>query len=262
MAAVRNPDHPTAQALQRLPKGRSSSLIVVKIDSLSQDDPFTAVKEIQLKHSVTKLDLVIANAAIGTVYPTVLQAKPQDLLDHVNVNAIGPLLLFQATQPLLAKSSDAKFITMGSSAGSIAGMELRPVPNAVYGPSKALLNYLTRKIHFEHENITAFPIDPGWVQTEMGNGAAKLFGVPSGEAETPTDESVKGVVQVVGHRTHAVSCGHCTDRSCLDRLGNKAESVRQVPNVQRTALGMVNRGLLTKQDMSTLLQSITSNRVV
>jgi norsolorinic acid ketoreductase len=38
---------------------------------------------------------------------------------------------------------------------------LRPFPNAAYGTSKAALNYLTRKMHYEHENLIVFPIDPG-----------------------------------------------------------------------------------------------------
>ena len=50
---------------------------------------------------------------------------------------------------------------MGSAVGSIGGMEKRPAPMFAYGASKAMLNYLIRKIHFENESITAFAIDPG-----------------------------------------------------------------------------------------------------
>ncbi|KAL9085158.1 MAG: hypothetical protein Q9159_004840 [Coniocarpon cinnabarinum] len=207
IAAVRNPNHPTSQALLKLPTGNASVLILVKIDSADHEGPFTTVKELQHQHGITKLDLVIANAAISTLYPTALRANPQDILDHVEINAIGPLLLFQATQPLLAKSSNAKFVAIGSSAGSIGGMELVPWPNAVYGPTKAMLHYLLRKIHFEHDDITAFPVDPGWVQTEMGDGAAKLLDVPGGKAETPTDDSVQGVVKIIDSATKASLSG-------------------------------------------------------
>jgi norsolorinic acid ketoreductase len=63
----------------------------------------------------------------------------------------------------LEKGVNAKFVTMSSSVANISGMETRPVPNAAYGPSKAALNYLTRNIHFEDPNLTAFSIDPEYV---------------------------------------------------------------------------------------------------
>jgi NAD(P)-dependent dehydrogenase (short-subunit alcohol dehydrogenase family) len=37
-----------------------------------------------------------------------------------------------------------------------------------YGASKAALNSLTRKLHFENEWLVAFPLDPGPVNTEGG----------------------------------------------------------------------------------------------
>jgi len=85
------------------------------------------------------------------------------LLEHYNINVNGPLALFQATLPLLNSAKQPKIVTIGSSAGSVGGMEKRPMPNTTYGTSKAALHYLTRKMHFEHENLIAFPIDPGYV---------------------------------------------------------------------------------------------------
>lgn len=40
-------------------------------------------------------------------------------------------------------------------------MEQRPAPFGAYGASKAMAHYLVRKIHSEHENLTAFAADPG-----------------------------------------------------------------------------------------------------
>lgn len=45
--------------------------------------------------------------------------------------------------------------------GSIGGMEERPFPAYAYGASKALAHYTARKIHFTHENIISFALDPG-----------------------------------------------------------------------------------------------------
>lgn len=43
-----------------------------------------------------------------------------------------------------------------------------PVSNAAYGPTKLVLHYLTKAMHIEEPELTAFPIDPGWAQTRIG----------------------------------------------------------------------------------------------
>jgi len=50
-----------------------------------------------------------------------------------------------------------------------------PLQNAAYGPTKLVLHYITKAMHIEEPELTAFPIDPGWVQTEMGMCATRLF---------------------------------------------------------------------------------------
>lgn len=162
IAGVRDPTHITSKALTKLPKGASSSIIVLKIENASESDALAAIEELQARN-ITALDVVIANAAIGKVYPTVATANPTDLQEHFLVNVIGTIVLFQATLPLLNNAKNPKFVAMGSSAGSIGGIDVRNFPNAVYGTSKAALNYVTRKMHFEHPNLTAFSIDPGSV---------------------------------------------------------------------------------------------------
>ena len=82
--------------------------------------------------------------------------------DHIAVNSIAPLALFQAVFPLLKEASDPKFIIMSSALGSISGMEKRAeYPMYSYGASKAMANYTVRKIHFTHKNIISFALDPG-----------------------------------------------------------------------------------------------------
>ena len=137
-------------------------MIIVKISSTSETDAAEAVKELETAHNIKALDIVIANAGIAKVYPRVEDAQTRDLLEHYHVNVIGNIILFRAVLPLLQKSKKTpKFITMGSTAGTIGAQEHIPVPNAVYGPSKAALHWITRKIHIENENIVAFPIHPG-----------------------------------------------------------------------------------------------------
>lgn len=171
VAAVRDPSSASSKALANLPKDASSKLIVVKIDSASTTDAAEAVATLQTEHGITSLDVVIANAGISKLYPPVHEALATDMLEHYTVNVIGPVYLFRAVRPLLLaaaaekengqKSSTPMFIAMGSMAGSIGGAELAPVPNAVYGPSKAALNLIAKKIHMENPEIIAFPIHPG-----------------------------------------------------------------------------------------------------
>lgn len=162
VAGVRDPTNHTSNSLLDLPKASSSSLIVVKISSTSETDAEETVKELETVHNLKALDIVIANAGVSKIFPRVENAQTSDLLEHYSINVIGNVILFRAVLPLLKKSQKTpKFITMGSIAGTIEMQEKVPVPNAVYGTSKAALNWITKKIHLENEDIVAFPIHPG-----------------------------------------------------------------------------------------------------
>lgn len=49
-----------------------------------------------------------------------------------------------------------------------------PVPSATYGASKSILPWYGIRINFEDAWLNTFVLDPGWVQTDMGNSGAKL----------------------------------------------------------------------------------------
>ncbi len=119
VAGVRNPSHPTCQALSTLPNDPSSSLVIVQIESASKSSALAAMETLQAKYEIDTLDIVIANAGISTAYPTVADASVGDMENHYLVNVIGPVLLFQATRPLLYRSTVGKFAVMSSSAGTI-----------------------------------------------------------------------------------------------------------------------------------------------
>ena len=163
IAGVRDPTGPSSKSLRDLPKGDGSDVIVVKIDSASEKDAAIAVAEMQSSHNIMKVDVVIANAGISKDYQPVVSATVMQVQEHVSVNAIGPFVLFQSVYRLLQKSANPKFVVVSSAAGSIGGMESRPFPMFAYGASKAMANYLVRKIHCEHEDITSFAVDPGSV---------------------------------------------------------------------------------------------------
>lgn len=159
---MRDPTSATSETLSKSPKDSSSDLIIVKIDSKSEIDPAEAISVLKSKHGITYLDTVIACAGISDDYSPVATVPPTVFKEHIVVNGYGPFFLFQAVLPLLQKSKQgAKFVGIGSPLGSIGGMEQRPFPCAAYGPSKAILHWLIRKVHFENENITSFIVDPG-----------------------------------------------------------------------------------------------------
>lgn len=117
---------------------------------------------LQSEHKISKLDTVIVNAAIqNQVFAKMADVDPAQVQEHITINAVGSLVLFQAVLPLLQKASQPKFVVMGSSLGSIGGMEKMPFPMGAYGVSKAAVHYLVRKIHFENEGLIAFAVDPG-----------------------------------------------------------------------------------------------------
>ncbi|KAJ7448665.1 hypothetical protein B0H11DRAFT_2333095 [Mycena galericulata] len=200
IAGNRNPAHPTSQALADLPKGEGSRLIVVKIDASVEQDAFDAVKEFTETHGIEYLNVVIANAGIAQVWPSVADLKIADLKAHIAPNVYGMVTLYQATRPLLRKSAtEPIFSPMGSPAGLIAGQP--PISNAAYGPTKAAVHWFTIRINAEDEWLNAFVMMPGFVQTDMGNAGARHFGLE--KAKVTLEDSCDGMVQVYATCTKA-----------------------------------------------------------
>ncbi|KAF2865592.1 hypothetical protein BDV95DRAFT_506868 [Massariosphaeria phaeospora] len=194
IAAVRDPAHATAQALQQLSKGADSQLVVVKLDASIEQDAHDAVAELQQKHGVDHLDIVIANAGIGYIYPSVADVKIADIRNHMEPNVYGMVALYQATRALLKKSKrEPIFLPMGSSAGLL--INHLPIPNAAYAPTKTAVNWYTIRINAEDEWLNCFSIDPGHVATSLGNGAAKAVGMGD-HAPLSVEDSCKGMMQV------------------------------------------------------------------
>ena len=70
------------------------------------------------------------------------------------------------------------------------------MPSGSYGPSKAMLNWYGIRINAEDKWLTSFILDPGWVQTEMGNRAAQAWGVAEA-APDDFDDSTQGMFKVL-----------------------------------------------------------------
>lgn len=78
------------------------------------------------------------------------------------------------------------------------------MPNGLYGPSKAALNWLTIRINAEDEWLNGFVMVPGWVKTDMGIAGARMLGINEAAMEKMmigVDESCDGMVRVLGEAT-------------------------------------------------------------
>ncbi|EME78050.1 uncharacterized protein MYCFIDRAFT_57497 [Pseudocercospora fijiensis CIRAD86] len=197
IAANRAPNPTTAKEFQSLPSGAGSKVIVVKLDATVTEDAFDAVRELQ-SEGIQHLDTVIANAGFSFSFPAVKDLKPDDMQKHLVPNVYGVVSLYRATRDLLNKAAGPKFITMGSSAGWLENQH--PVSNAAYGPTKAAVHWLTKRMNGEEDKITAFVMEPGFVQTDMGNKGAKAIGFGD-MAPLPVEDSVSGMKKVIDAAT-------------------------------------------------------------
>lgn len=125
----------------------------------------TAITELRSKHSVGKLDVVIANAGIANYYGLASETPDKELEEHLAVNAVGTLRVYKAVFPLLKAAADQggkpAFVALSTAVASIKDASSYPVQATAYGASKAAVNYMLSKIHGENEWLIAFPISPG-----------------------------------------------------------------------------------------------------
>ncbi|KAL4917411.1 hypothetical protein BDW62DRAFT_201843 [Aspergillus aurantiobrunneus] len=199
-----------APALEELPRGADSELIVVQLDCASKSDPEGAIRTLQDGHGLSYLDVVIANAAIAANYGPASTMPLEHLEAHMQTNAYAVLLLFQATRLMLQAAgtyAPPQFICIGAPISTITEMEgCARAPLTNYALSKLAACYLVRKFHFENKWLLAYIIDPGHIQSDMGAQAARLFGRK--EAPTTIDESVSGICARMAEASKETTSGH------------------------------------------------------
>ncbi|KAK3903541.1 hypothetical protein C8A05DRAFT_32721 [Staphylotrichum tortipilum] len=221
IAAVRDPSHATAQELAALPRHVSgTSLVVTKLDLTVPSDPAAAAADLVARHGIRRVDILVANAGIALKWVEVAEVTPDDIQQHVDVNVHGFVRLFQAFRPVLETASHPKWVTIGSSSAiltaphppfseSVAQVVFSsnfiPMKNAAYAPTKLVQHWLTKAIHTEQPWINAFPVDPGWVQTDLGQRGADAFGFE--KAAITVAESVGGIIKVIDAATRETHSG-------------------------------------------------------
>ncbi|KAF6807963.1 aflatoxin biosynthesis ketoreductase Nor-1 (short-chain dehydrogenase), partial [Colletotrichum musicola] len=174
-----------------------------------ETDPAAAVAELQAKHGITSLDVVISNAGIADSAVRVSDITADSALEHFRINAVAPMVLFKAVAPLLKESSNPIFVGMSSVFGGIyvqeklAGMGVPPIMGA-YGASKAALNWLVNRLKFEEPWLTSFVFHPGLVETDMTSALATVVDTKAMGAIS-VEVSVKGMVAVIDGATKEIS---------------------------------------------------------
>lgn len=147
-------------------------------------------------------DRIIINAAVKDDY-TALNSDPNDILDVINVNAVGALRTVQAVRNCLAANAKIIMLTsqMGSSAltggitleGRYGNHRIEPTYSIGYRMSKAALNKLAQclALDLKPTGVGVWALDPGWPKTKMGGQFATMEVDYCAESIIDTIENLK-----------------------------------------------------------------------
>ncbi|WP_066258308.1 SDR family oxidoreductase [Hydrogenophaga flava] len=96
----------------------------------------------------------------------------QQAFDHLmHTNVLGLMQVLPQVMPMV-EAAGGMFGALSSAMSQIG-----PVPGSnswLYRVSKAALNMAVSSARFDYPKATLVALDPGWVQTDMGGGAAPL----------------------------------------------------------------------------------------
>lgn len=124
----------------------------------------------QIAERTDAIDLLINNAGIlGDIERTVFDERLDfaEMLDVINVNALGPLRVVHALLAPVLRSRDKLVVNISSEAGSIGAC--RRTNWYGYCMSKAALNMQSALVHnqLKEQGGQLLLVHPGWVQTHM-----------------------------------------------------------------------------------------------
>lgn len=120
------------------------------------------------------LDVLINNAAINLGDEALSMVKAEALLQTLQVNAVGAVLVAQKFVMLLKNGENPKLVNISSEAGSISRMQA--FRGYGYYASKTAINMYTRCLALDPEmvGVIVIAMHPGWVRTDMGGMNAHL----------------------------------------------------------------------------------------
>ena len=124
-----------------------------------------------------KLDILVNNA--GATWGESIENFPESGWDKIMaINLKAPFFLTQALLPMLEKAASHEDPARIINIGSIDGLHVNSLPTFSYGPSKAGIHHLTRKLAADlaskHINVNA--IAPGPFESKMMAHTLKTMG--------------------------------------------------------------------------------------
>ncbi|CAA7260838.1 unnamed protein product [Cyclocybe aegerita] len=153
----------------------------------------TLAETIQEKHGY--VDVAIYNAGITNDVASANDVSPNVFREHLEGNAITVLVLYQAMSALLKESkSKPKFIAVSTEAAHTNEDMVGSFDYGAYSASKATLNYICRKIHYENSWLVALPIAPGAIKN------APEKDIPD-ELFITAEASAAAIVKIVDYAT-------------------------------------------------------------
>lgn len=120
------------------------------------------------------IDVLIQNAGVFGPRPQELaDLAPDDFLDVLNANVVGPWRVLQAFLPHLQRAGQARVLMISSGMGRFSGAS-QGAP--AYRASKAALNKLVQTFahDLKRDGIAIAACHPGWVRTDMGGAGAEI----------------------------------------------------------------------------------------
>lgn len=194
VACCRNPEQAIQPDELEL-KSNTDQLVFYTLEMTNEDEINRL--PVFLKQKDIRVNVMILNAGMAAPSEQLGNITQKQMLDVINTNTIGPMLMIQAmTEHLSASKGSAKIICISSDLGSISQAS-NLVFGLSYGISKAALNMGVRKFSSDmaSRGISINSIHPGWVATDMGGRNATLS----------TTQSALALLKVIDKLTPAQS---------------------------------------------------------
>ncbi|KAL7948105.1 NAD(P)-binding protein [Trichoderma barbatum] len=194
IATVRQITAQHEEKLHALPCGQGSKVIILPFDMNVPSSAADGVALLKAEHGIQYLDVVIANAGICDTWGPVAKISEAEFLKHFEINTMGLLRLYKATIPLLNAAKKPVLVYMSTNVASISSLNTWSATTE-YGISKMAGNFLMRMISIENDNLIAFSICLGLVQTDMGNRGAKAQGLE--QAPVTVEDCTTGIINQI-----------------------------------------------------------------
>lgn len=115
------------------------------------------------------IDVLINNAG-EYIYKDIDKISYYEMIKLFSVNLLSPIMLISRAVPLMKEKKWGRIINIGSISGVMGEAHA-----SLYSSSKAGLLGLTKALALElaEYNITVNTINPGWVDTDLGNNSVE-----------------------------------------------------------------------------------------